>query len=272
VRALYRPKSELAPEVTNELFNDFFMGRELNPRIWGDLMDLKFFCELRPGLIGWMLVDWSLAASQYKATGAVSPALALVVIFQTIYVFDALKNESAILTTMDIITEGFGYMLAFGDLVWVPSLYGLQAIFLYLNPEQAVTNPYALGAICALEALGLFIFRGANSTKDKFRANPNDHSVSHLETIPTSTGKKLLCSGFWGISRRPNYLGDLLMATAWCLPCGTSFLLPYFYPIHFFILLSHRQLRDEAYCKQRYGEAWDKYCQKVPYRIIPYVF
>jgi len=39
--------------VGNPLY-DFFMGRELNPRI-GDF-DLKYFCELRPGLIGWVRV------------------------------------------------------------------------------------------------------------------------------------------------------------------------------------------------------------------------
>lgn len=31
---------------------DFFIGRELNPRI--ENFDLKYFCELRPGLIGWV--------------------------------------------------------------------------------------------------------------------------------------------------------------------------------------------------------------------------
>lgn len=31
---------------------DFFKGRELNPRIKD--FDLKFFCEMRPGLIGWV--------------------------------------------------------------------------------------------------------------------------------------------------------------------------------------------------------------------------
>jgi hypothetical protein len=31
---------------------DFFIGRELNPRLGA--FDLKFFCELRPGLIGWV--------------------------------------------------------------------------------------------------------------------------------------------------------------------------------------------------------------------------
>lgn len=39
--------------VGNPLY-DFFMGRELNPRIGN--FDLKYFCELRPGLIGWVRV------------------------------------------------------------------------------------------------------------------------------------------------------------------------------------------------------------------------
>ena len=47
--------------------------------------------------------------------------------FQLLYVWDALYNEQAILTTMDITTDGFGYMLAFGDLAWVPFTYSLQA-------------------------------------------------------------------------------------------------------------------------------------------------
>ena len=80
-----------AIDYLGELLNDFFMGRELNPRI-GNL-DLKFVCELRPGLIGWMLIDWCLCATQLKETGSILPALALVTLFQTIYVLDALKYE-----------------------------------------------------------------------------------------------------------------------------------------------------------------------------------
>jgi protein-S-isoprenylcysteine O-methyltransferase Ste14 len=41
-----------------------------------------------------------------------------------------------------------------------------------------------------------------------------------LKTIHTSTGKNLLVSGWWGFVRHPNYLGDLVMALAWSLPCG----------------------------------------------------
>ena len=40
------------------LFHDFFMGRELNPRIRS--FDVKFFCEMRPGLIGWVSVSLGL--------------------------------------------------------------------------------------------------------------------------------------------------------------------------------------------------------------------
>ena len=31
---------------------------------------------------------------------------------------------------MDITTDGFGFMLAFGDLAWVPFIYSLQARYL----------------------------------------------------------------------------------------------------------------------------------------------
>ena len=48
---------------------------------------------------------------------------------------DALWAEKAILTTMDITTDGFGFMLAFGDLAWVPFTYSLQARYLVEHPK-----------------------------------------------------------------------------------------------------------------------------------------
>lgn len=40
---------------TGSAVYDFFIGRELNPRIGS--LDLKEFCELRPGLIGWAVLN-----------------------------------------------------------------------------------------------------------------------------------------------------------------------------------------------------------------------
>lgn len=67
--------------------------------------------------------------------GRVSAAMALVCAFHGLYVADALWHEPAILTTMDITTDGFGFMLAFGDLAWVPFTYSLQARYLVDYPQ-----------------------------------------------------------------------------------------------------------------------------------------
>lgn len=45
---------------------DFFKGRELNPRLKD--FDLKFFCEMRPGLIGWVSYH-KLIMSDFQQTG-----------------------------------------------------------------------------------------------------------------------------------------------------------------------------------------------------------
>lgn len=37
---------------------------------------------------------------------------------------------------MDIIHDGFGFMLAFGDLVWVPFIYSFQAFYLVTHPHE----------------------------------------------------------------------------------------------------------------------------------------
>jgi hypothetical protein len=113
---------------------DFFIGRQLNPRI-GDF-DLKCFCELRPGLIGWAVLNLGMVQKyQQDHDGALKPELVILTFFQGLYVWDALYHERAILTTMDITTDGFGFMLAFGDLAWVPFIYTLQARYLVDHPE-----------------------------------------------------------------------------------------------------------------------------------------
>jgi protein-S-isoprenylcysteine O-methyltransferase Ste14 len=59
------------------------------------------------------------------------------------------------------------------------------------------------------------------------------------------------------------------------MPCGLVGLrsiIPYFYCIYFASLLIHRERRDEASCRAKYGADWAKYCKLVPYRIIPYVY
>jgi len=247
----------------------------LNPRWFGWLngglgLDLKYFCELRPGLVGWALLNLSFAWAQYQKIGRVTNSMILVNLFQAWYVFDAQSSEIAILTTMDITTDGFGWMLVFGDLCWVPFTYCTQARFLV---DHIVDLSWLhLLLILGVKAIGFIIFRGSNGQKNQFRTDRSHPSVRHLPFIQTERGTKLLTGGYWGLARHFNYFGDLLMGLSWCLPCGFSSPIPYFYSIYFTTLLVHRERRDEEKCSAKYGKDWKKYCDLVPWRIVPYVY
>jgi len=246
-------------------FYDFFIGRELNPR-WGTF-DWKEFCELRPGLIGWALLNMAMMAKQHEKLGYVSGSMILVNIFQFLYVWDALYQERAILTTMDITTDGFGFMLVFGDLAWVPFTYSLQAR--YLVDHDPNLGMLGLAVIVATNCLGYAIFRGANGQKDAFRRNPDAPELAHLTYLQTKRGTRLLTSGWWGLARKINYTGDWIMGLSWCMVCGFKSIVPYYYAIYFAILLVHRSIRDDHMCSAKYGADWEQYKRLVPYRFIP---
>ena len=255
--------------TTGNAIYDYFVGTALNPRLGS--FDLKFFCEARPGLILWILADLSLAAKQYQLHGHVTAPMILVNAFQFLYVADYYFFEEAILTTWDIKYENFGWMLCWGDLVWVPFVYSLQAFYL-VNHTHELSVLATIGLV-ALNLTGYVIFRGTNIQKHRFRKNPAGLVWGKPpEYIETRHGTLLLTSGWWGIARHLNYFGDLLLALAWCLPTGLEHPLPYFYLVYFIILLVHREWRDNAMCRDKYGADWEAYCRKVPWRIVPGIY
>ena len=255
--------------LTGKPLYDYFMGTARNPRI-GDF-DFKLFFEARPGLILWVLINLSFAAKQYELHGTVTTPMLLVCGFQLLYVVDYFVHEKAILATMDIKHENFGWMLCWGDFPWVPFVYSLQAMYLVSHTHELAW--WAIAAILALNMGGYFLFRSVNSQKDRFREHPDDPIWGAApEYIRTARGTLLLTSGYWGKARHLNYLGDLMMGLAWCLPCGFAHPLPYFYFFYFAVLLLHRQWRDDAMCQAKYGRDWDAYREQVPWRIIPYVY
>jgi len=253
---------------SGNIIYDWFIGRELNPSIGS--FDIKSFNELRPGLILWVLVNISMVCEQATRRGGfdkVTDSMWLILAFQTWYVADGLYNEPAIFTTMDITSDGFGFMLAVGDLTYVPFVYTLQARYLVFSPVEL--GPIWTVTIILLNLLGYYIFRDANGEKNDFR---NGKNPKNLKYMTTAKGSKLLISGWWGASRHPNYFGDLIMCLAWTLPTGFDTPITYFYAIYFFVLLIHRQRRDDEACRKKYGEDWTRYMKLVPYRIIPYVY
>jgi protein-S-isoprenylcysteine O-methyltransferase Ste14 len=218
-----------------------------------------------------VLLDLSFAARQVELHGTLSNAMVLVVFFQILYVVDYFYFEDAILTTWDIKHENFGFILAWGCLVWIPFSYSLQPLYLVSHPEPLPT--WAAIGIFLLNALGFFIFRTSNLQKHRFSSDPMEPIWGEKpEFIQTERGTLLLVSGWWGIARHANYLGDWLMGLAWSLNCGFARALPYFYPFYFAILLLHREWRDARHCAAKYGADWRRYTARVRWRIVPGIY
>lgn len=255
--------SSLKPHVTGNIIHDWWFGIQLNPQFTG--IDLKFFF-VRAGMMGWLLINLSVLAKCFYR-GDLSQSMILYQLFCVLYILDYFFYEEYMTSTWDIIAERLGFMLVFGDLVWIPFTFSIQGWWLLSNKVELTTA--AVIANCFVFLIGYMVFRGANKQKHVFKKNPK---ALIWGTPPKVIGGKLLVSGYWGIARHCNYLGDLLLALSFSLPCGISSPVPYFYPIYLLILLIWRERRDEARCAEKYKDVWAEYGSVVPWRILPYVY
>lgn len=253
----------LKPHITGNLIHDWWFGIQLNPQFMG--IDLKFYF-VRAGMMGWLLINLSVLVKCIQESNLSQPMI-LFQLFCALYILDYFLHEEYMTSTWDIIAERLGFMLVFGDLVWIPFTFSIQGWWLLKNEVQLTTA--AVIANCLVFLLGYMVFRGANKQKHDFKKNPK---ALIWGRAPKVIGGKLLASGYWGIARHSNYLGDLLVALSFSLPCGISSPVPYFYPIYLFILLIWRERRDEVRCAQKYKDIWAEYRKLVPWRIFPYIY
>ncbi len=262
-----------SPRGRGDFLTDYFLGTALNPRlphVTG--FDLKFFFESRPGLVGWVVVDLALAATQVERHGTLTLSMALVVSLQVLYVISYFWSEQGVLSMIDIRTENFGWMLIYGDTALVPMVYSLQAF--YLIDHVPVLPSWIAALVLVLFFTGFYIFRAANAQKHRFRRDPQACRVwgRPAAYLMTSRGTLLLISGLWGLARHPNYLGDWLIAISWSLPTLFGSVVPYFYPLWMTALLLNRERRDDHWCEEKYGSDWQRYRERVPWRIVPRIY
>ena len=55
-----------------------------------------------------------------------------------------------------------------------------------------------------------------------FFQNPSNPALRHLDSISAVGGKRILCSGWNGMVRYPNHLGEILMFWSWVMPAGNE--------------------------------------------------
>jgi delta14-sterol reductase len=74
-----KDKRELAAGGhSGNVIYDWYIGRELNPTVklpYFGTIDIKSFMELRPGMIGWLVMDLAFVAKQFKSYGYVTDSI-----------------------------------------------------------------------------------------------------------------------------------------------------------------------------------------------------
>jgi len=120
---------------------------------------------------------------------------------------------------------------------------------------------------------GWLLARGANMQKYYFKRNPNKKFLWITPKYIAEGDQKLLINGFWGLSRHINYLGEILMGLGIAASVAHYDLIwPWLYPLYYVLLLVPRQIDDDKRCAKKYGQLWNRYTEKVKYRIIPKVY
>ena len=276
-KGIYKPSSSDNGISGHALF-DFYWGTELYPRIFG--WDVKQFTNCRFGMMSWGLILFSYAAKQYEINGAVSNSMTVSVALQLIYITKFFFWETGYLRSLDIMHDRAGFMICWGCLVWVPCIYTSPSFYLVNHP--IVLSDTLATAIFTTGALFVIINYLADRQRQTVRAKNGNCSVwlkkpDLIEaTYTTQDGEMkkslLLASGWWGIARHFHYIPEIAGAFLWSLPALFTSFMPYFYVIFLTILLVDRAFRHDKRCSEKYGPYWDQYCEKVPYKIIPFVY
>jgi delta24(24(1))-sterol reductase len=298
VSAIYRGKQH---RMTGSLMYDFFMGAELNPRMFG-IIDFKMFFEVRLPWYILFLITLGTAARQYENYGYVSGEVGLLLMAHWLYANACSKGEELIVPTWDMYHEKWGFMLIFWNLAGVPLTYCHCTIYLANHhPSTYPWNKYALAALYAAYLFVYWVWDATNSQKNRFRAKESGgavarkafpqlpwQTVENPKIIRSENGGTILADGFCksaaeaetglslcansfvdGYARKIHYTCDFFFALSWAAVTGLRSPFPWFYPVFFTAMIIHRTIRDTEKCRQKYGKAWDEYERQVPYLFIP---
>jgi protein-S-isoprenylcysteine O-methyltransferase Ste14 len=259
-------------KVRKSFLADFYLGKIENPRLWEGRIDAKMWLYLA-GAVMLELNVLSFAAHHQMMFGeSSSPGIFMAAAFLSFFVTEYLFFEEVHLYTYDFLAERVGFKLGWGDLAFYPFFYTIPLWATVTLPAPR-TPVFILVISLMIFLCGWCLARGANMQKYTFKKNPEKTFLGIKPVSITDGNKRILISGFWGMSRHINYLGEILMATGIVLSVGYPMLpWPWLYPLYYVILLFPRQMADDKLCANKYGPLWDEYKKKVPYRIIPYVY
>jgi len=262
-----------APPGQRSIWAELYLGRRENPQALRGRIDAKMWLYLIGAtMLGLNLYSFAMHHRMAFAADP-SPGITLYVALFSFFLCEYLFFERVHLYTYDLFAERVGFKLGWGCLVFYPFFYGVG-----LWSVADLPNPHPPTALLWAAALLFFagwsLARGANMQKYLFKRDPHARFLGLIAPQVVRDGNRaLLVSGFWGLSRHINYLGEILMATGLTLALGRPEVFStWLYPLYYVALLVPRQLDDDRRCAAKYGALWTAYVQRVPYRIVPGIY
>ena len=264
-------------EERNFIF-DLWDGRAQELAFFNERVDIKMWFYVVGGTM-LALNALSGAAYHHELFGDnANPGVYLYAAFFTFYILDYFIFERVQLYTYDLIHENLGFKLFWGGLIVYGWLFILPLWGMAAHPDPGFSTAWTyvwLIGTAALFLLGWSISRGANMQKYTFKRWPERKFLGLIEPEYIEAGdRKILTSGFWGVARHFNYMGEGFLSLSIALVFG-HFANPWAWTYFAFIvtLFTFRQRFDDGYCAEKYGaEKWAEYQARVKYWIFPGVY
>ncbi|MBL7525102.1 7-dehydrocholesterol reductase [Legionella bononiensis] len=275
IKGRFAPSSSDA-STTNNLIFDYYWGTELYPQFLG--WSIKKFITCRFGMMSWGILLLSYCAKQAEL-GGLTNSLLISVALQLIYIAKFFAWETGYLRSLDIMHDRAGFYICWGCMVWVPCIYTSPSMYLVLHPINLsfgwASLIFVLGTTCIminyLADKQRIITRETQGNCRIWGKKPKTLEAHYKTELGKAEKTLLLASGWWGIARHFHYVPEIAAAFFWSVPALFTNLSPYFYVCFLTILLIDRAFRDDKRCSKKYGADWVKYCDLVPYKIVPLI-
>ncbi|KAF6212512.1 hypothetical protein GE061_013035 [Apolygus lucorum] len=254
----------------------FYRGRNFHPRLLG--VDVKQLSICRVGLMAFQILENAYFITYLKANGYSQPVFATFFL-HTIYLVKFFGTEDKYFFTIDTTLDRAGYYLCWGSIAWVPCFFTYNSYFMVLHQPRISDSTawVAIGIGLSAIAIQYLIdhqrhhFRSTGGKCKIWGSEPSFITATFTDHKGDQKNALLLTSGFWGTARHLNYAAEAVYALCVCIPGYGLGFTPFIYFFFLLVFVIHRVARDDEKCRAKYGTYWMKYCETVPYKIIPCV-
>ncbi len=259
-------------------FLAFWFGRVQEMQFFNNKVDLKMYSYIVGGSM-LSLNAFSGAVWHYEtfdAVNTVNIGAFFFAAFFTAYVLDYFAFEQVQLYTFDIIYERIGFKVFWGFFIFYGWLFIVPMWGMAAHPDPGHVSSWQSLLLIGTSVLFIasWVFgRGSNLQKYTFKRSPERLFFGIKPETIQAGERKILCNGFWGLARHPNYLAEWGYGLSLSLVWGHfGNLWAWMYLVYLVPFFIYRQIDDDKNCAKKYGEKWGEYQKRVPYRIVPGIY